>query len=219
MIISEKNIKIQVIQYLLAKKIHNIVVPEVTVGHKSLIHKQVRADIFAINGEISIYEIKSEKDTLSRLKTQLESYKQYANKVNVVIAEKFLDKLEIEDDVGIYVITNKGIKKIKKATHNKIKKDYILEYWLSNELKDFLWGYRGISKMDKKETISFMKELLNDTQLYNVTLYMLKKRYEKESNQIKDLINNQSMEFPKRGMKRNNNITPLKELPFGILMP
>ena len=61
MSLSEKEIKLKVIEYLLKKRVHDIVVPEVTVGHKSLTHKQVRADIFAINGDISIYEIKSEK--------------------------------------------------------------------------------------------------------------------------------------------------------------
>jgi hypothetical protein len=211
---AEKDIKIKVIEYLLSKKIHDVVIPEVTVGHKSLTNTQVRADIFALNGDISIYEIKSEKDTLIRLQTQLASYKQYANRVSVVVATKFLSKLDIDHDIGIYEVMPNGIKEIRPPSYHELKKDDILEYWLSNELKDFLFGYKGSSKMNKKDSIEFVKSLLSDTQIYNATLYMLKGRYKKESSYIKEF-----KKFPKRGMQFNSNVVPLKKLPFGLLTP
>ena len=64
---AENSIKIKVLEYLLKKKKHDIIVPEVTVGNKLLSNQHARADIFTINNEIAIYEIKSEKDNLSRL--------------------------------------------------------------------------------------------------------------------------------------------------------
>lgn len=214
MVMAEKDIKIKVIEYLLHKKLHDVVVPEVTLGHKSMTNTQVRADIFALNGDISIYEIKSEKDTLSRLKTQLESYQRYANRVSVVVASKFLPKLDIGESIGIYEVMSNGIREVRPPSYHKLDQDDVLEFWLSNELKDFLTGYKGASKMNKKESLEFVKSMLNDTQIYNATLHMLKGRYREESAYIKEF-----KQFPKRGMQFNSNVIPLKRTPFGVLMP
>ena len=217
---TEKDIKIKLIEFMIKKNNHDIIVPEVTVGHKSSDHKQVRSDIFAINGDISIYEIKSEKDSLQRLSNQIENYKEYANRVNIVVAEKFLPKLNLDDAIGIYSVNSRGVKEIKPAKSQNCNCENILEYWLSNELKDFLRGYKGISKLDKEELKNKIKFLLNEVQIYNATLLMLKKRYIKESNIIKNQIQNNSLEsFPKRGLSINSNTTPLKDIPFGYLMP
>lgn len=217
---TEKDIKIKLVKYLFKKDIHDIIIPEVTVGHKSNNNKQVRADLFTINRDISIYEIKSEKDSLQRLSNQIENYKEYANKITIVVAEKFLPKLDIDDYIGIYSINEKGIKEIRKAKSLNISSNNLLEYWLSNELKDFLKGYSGISKLDKEQLKSYLKNLLNEVQIYNATLYMLKQRYSKESTIIKNQINNNTLiDFPKRGLLLNNNTISLKNIPFGYLMP
>lgn len=217
---AEKEIKIKVIEYLLKKKEHDIVVPEITVGHKSKEHSQVRADIFAVNGDISIYEIKSEKDSLVRLENQLENYMAYANRVNVVVADKFLNKLNIDASIGIYTITANGIIEVREAIPRDVEKENVLDYWLSNELKDFLSGYRGVSKLSKNNLKLYIRSLLNEKQIYNATLNMLKERYLEESKDIKKSILNESLEkFPKRGLKINTNVTPLRELPFKILTP
>ncbi len=218
---SEFQIKKKLIEYLLKKDIHQIIVPEVTVGHKSGQNSSVRADIFTINGEISIYEIKSEKDSLVRLSKQIENYKIYANKVNVVIAEKFLSQLNLDDTIGIYIIKDNGnIKKVKSAVSTPIETNNILEYWLSNELKDFLRGYKGTSKLDKSNLKTYLKKLLTNSQINNTTLLMLKNRYSQESHEIKRMMDlNTLIKFPKRGLQVNNNIIPLKEIPFGLIMP
>jgi len=212
--ILEKKIKINIIEYILKKNSHEIVVPEVTIGHKSLNTLYARADIFAINGSITIYEIKSEKDTLKRLSNQLKNYTLYANQVNVVIDKKFLNKLDINNDIGIYIIENNDLKEIRKATYKNIDIDYLTQYWLSNELKDFLYGYKGISKLNKSECVTYLKNLLTYQQLYNATLYMLKNRYKEESHYIK-----KNKTLPKRNMKINSYITPLRKLSCSLLMP
>lgn len=215
MSILEKNIKLKIIDYLTKKNHHEIIVPEVTIGHKSSNTLYVRADIFALNGEIAIYEIKSEKDSLARLSNQLKNYALYANKVNLVIDKKFLNKLEdISNDIGIYIIDGEILKEVREATYKDIDEEYLTQYWLSNELKDFLYGYKGISKLTKLECIAYLKSILTKHQLYNATLYMLKNRYVSESDYI---IKNKI--FPKRNIQINSSLTSLKKLPFSVLMP
>ena len=96
---NEKDIKIQVIDWLHKNEKHAVIVPEVTLGDS--FYDRVRADVFALNGSISIYEIKSEKDTLDRLDNQIEKYTRYANKVSVIVDSKFLGKMTLPDSVGI----------------------------------------------------------------------------------------------------------------------
>ena len=211
---AEKEIKIKVINYLINKKLHDVVVPEVTVGNKLLTSLHARADIFAVNGDISIYEIKSEKDNLNRLENQLKLYKQFANRVSVVVDEKFLSKLNIDDSVGIYVVKGKGITLVKEATYRALEIDDLANYWVSQELDAFLFGCKGLSKLKKSEKLEYLKELLTKEQFYYATLYILKCRYQDESEVIKD-----TREFKKRGMNINSRITPLRKLAMSVLMP
>jgi len=210
----EKKLKIDVIEHITKHSQHDIVIPEVTVGHKSTSSSYARADIFAINGEITIYEIKSKKDTLKRLSNQLKTYINYANRVYIVIDEKFINKLSIDDKIGIYIIKNNKFILYKEATYMSIKKEFLLQYWLSNELKDFLHGYKGTSKFNKETCMKYLDSLLSDKQLYHATLYMLKNRYKIESDYIK-----KHKQLLSRGMKKNSYLTPLKKLPFEVLMP
>lgn len=52
----------------------------------------VRADIAVVNGIFKGYEIKSEQDTLARLKTQASIYSQVFDTVTLVVAERHLKK-------------------------------------------------------------------------------------------------------------------------------
>ena len=52
----------------------------------------VRADIAVVNGILKGYEIKSEKDTIARLKTQASVYSQVFDTVTLVVAERHLKK-------------------------------------------------------------------------------------------------------------------------------
>jgi hypothetical protein len=79
------------------------IVPEVFLG-------KAIADLLVVNGDIHIYEIKSKNDSLSRLEHQLIRYKQCANKVTLVVDQKFitkLDNLPIMDNVGIILVDEK----------------------------------------------------------------------------------------------------------------
>ena len=62
-----------------------------------------KADLVILNGTATVYEIKSERDSLSRLKNQLEMYRKVFAKVYVIAAERFLEEvLRVSDShVGV----------------------------------------------------------------------------------------------------------------------
>lgn len=220
----EKDIKIKVIEYLIKTEKHFIVVPEIGLGNNSANSRGLsRADIFAVNGYISIYEIKTENDTLKRLQSQLETYKKYANKVNIVIAEKFLkDIKDINEDIGIFVIgKNNKIEKLKDAAFQNIPIESYLSYWWGSELKKLFKGCKNSNLLKYQEGLEKLRNLLTDKQIENLTLFRLKERYQEESDFIKNAIKEKKYEllFPKRKYKKNIKVTPLKDIPFGVINP
>ncbi|NOU19552.1 MAG: sce7726 family protein [Bacteroidales bacterium] len=80
------------------------------------------ADFVLLNGEARIFEIKTEFDSLEKLKKQLSDYCQFANKVYIVSNHKFIAKLISEynnSTIGIIEITQQNaLKEIKIAQEN-----------------------------------------------------------------------------------------------------
>jgi len=219
----EKKIKITVIKHLVTKEKHFIVVPEIGLGNIfANTRGLVRADIFVVNGYISIYEIKSEKDSLKRLDKQIEHYKKYANYVNIVLAEKFLDKIDtIDKDVGIYALKNKSMELIRKPKFLELSLEAYLSYWWGSELKKLFRGCKGSNTLRYEEGIKKLKSTLSPEQIKNLTLFRLKERYQEESDAIKEAIATKNYDalFPKREYKKNIKVTPLKDIPFGVINP
>lgn len=62
-----------------------------------------KADLVILNGTATVYEIKSERDSLSRLRNQLEMYRKVFAKVYVIAAERFVEEiLRVSDShVGV----------------------------------------------------------------------------------------------------------------------
>jgi len=52
---------------------------------------EVRVDVAVINGHLAAYELKSERDTLRRLPTQVETYSRVFDWATLVVAERHLD--------------------------------------------------------------------------------------------------------------------------------
>ena len=65
-----------------------------------------KADVVILNGTGTVYEIKSERDSLSRLSGQIEAYSQVFATVNVIVGENHLRGLEgaLPSHVGIMVL-------------------------------------------------------------------------------------------------------------------
>lgn len=205
-----------VIKHLINKKKHDVAIPEISIGNNN-----VRSDIFALNGDITIYEIKTKSDTLTRLENQLKYYQQFANKVYVVVDKKFLDKLNINENVGIYELKSNNIKLIREATSQNISIANYLSYWWTIEYKEILRGIKGFSKITNYEDgQKALKNILSDDEIKQLTLYRLKERYKEESDEIKYALNNEhelDKIFKKRKMSKILKITPLLEIPFGQL--
>lgn len=69
-----------------------------------------RADLVVANGTLSAFEIKSRRDSLDRLKGQVETYTKLFEHVTVVCTENHLAGVEsiVTDDIGIWVVDSKG---------------------------------------------------------------------------------------------------------------
>lgn len=69
-----------------------------------------RADVVLANGKLQAFEIKSDFDSLVRLQGQLESYRAHFERVVLVVAPRFLSKVEqmAPDGVGIWVVEGEG---------------------------------------------------------------------------------------------------------------
>ncbi|MGE4307396.1 MAG: sce7726 family protein [Novosphingobium sp.] len=68
-----------------------------------------KADLVILNGTATVYEIKSERDTLARLANQIENYKRVFAKVNVIASESHVDGVlaMVPDDVGVMTLSRR----------------------------------------------------------------------------------------------------------------
>ena len=68
-----------------------------------------KADIVILNGTTTVYEIKSERDSLSRLKRQIASYREVFAKVFVIAGERHVDAVlrETASDVGVMALDSR----------------------------------------------------------------------------------------------------------------
>ncbi|MDD9709143.1 sce7726 family protein [Seohaeicola sp. SP36] len=69
-----------------------------------------KADVVVLNGTSTVYEIKSERDSLSRLPCQLEAYRRAFASVNVITSEAHAERVIsiAPEDVGILVLNRRG---------------------------------------------------------------------------------------------------------------
>lgn len=68
-----------------------------------------KADLVILNGTATVYEIKSERDSLARLANQVENYKRVFAKVNVIASEDHVEGVlaMVPDDVGVMCLTKR----------------------------------------------------------------------------------------------------------------
>ncbi len=77
-----------------------------------------KADLVILNGTSTVYEIKSERDSLARLANQVENYKRVFAKVNVIASENHIDGVmaTVPDDVGVMCLSKRyQIKTVREA--------------------------------------------------------------------------------------------------------
>lgn len=68
-----------------------------------------KADVVVLNGTSTAYEIKSERDTLSRLRNQLSNYKNVFASLNVVVSRSHLSEVleATPDEVGVITLSER----------------------------------------------------------------------------------------------------------------
>lgn len=80
-----------------------------------------KADVVILNGTSTVYEIKSERDTLGRLEKQLHEYLRVFDGVQVIAGENHISALErtLPAEVGILVLTDRfGISEYRSSRSN-----------------------------------------------------------------------------------------------------
>jgi hypothetical protein len=70
---------------------------------------ECKADLVILNGTSTAYEVKSERDSLSRLKRQVSAYAQVFAQVYVIAAENHVDEVfgTVPEDVGILLLNSR----------------------------------------------------------------------------------------------------------------
>ncbi|AQS89093.1 sce7726 family protein [Neoasaia chiangmaiensis] len=68
-----------------------------------------KADLVILNGTATVYEIKSERDSLARLANQVENYKRVFAKVNVIASKGHIENVlaTVPNDVGVMCLSKR----------------------------------------------------------------------------------------------------------------
>ena len=107
-----------------------------------------KADLVILNGVSTVYEIKSQYDSLIRLEDQINSYFQVFDYVNVITTSSQVEKIKtlIPEKTGILVLTqNNTISTIRKAKSNKenIDPDILFDSLRKNEYTKIIKTHYG----------------------------------------------------------------------------
>lgn len=160
----------------------------------------VRADIAVLKSKLLGYEIKTEKDNLNRLPSQIPAYNEVFDHVFLISGEKHLSKVvsQVPDWWGIYVIKPTKNEKFqfhcyRKARINKYKTTFgIAQLLWKDEVKDILlshYNYKASKKQTKYELYSILSEFCDAKRLGKIVVERLKLRSGWRLNQEQPLKN------------------------------
>jgi hypothetical protein len=150
-------------------------------------HGTCRADIAVVNGWLSGFEIKSDKDSLFRLENQAEVYNAVFNYITIVAGESHFPSVMdyVSDWWGIIICTKGPRGAIKFSTVRKpirnstIDPFSVAQLLWKNEIVEIL-GNRGISpkffRLQRSELYEFLCSVLNPEGLGRIVRSYLKKR-------------------------------------------
>ncbi len=105
-----------------------------------------KADIAILNGTSTVYEIKSERDSLVRIQDQVSWYRSFFAHVNVITGENHLKNVlaAVPDDVGVLLLTDRfQIATIRKSQYSpeRIRQEIIFDAIRLDEAKNILKKY------------------------------------------------------------------------------
>lgn len=164
---------------------------EVTIGKS-------KADFILINGSATVYEIKTDLDSLVRLKGQLENYYKAFSKVYVITGELHYEKVNEllkDSNVGICLLTNRNtISEKKKAVVDYGKLDYETMFRIlrKDEYEEVIFNkYKELPKTSQvkyyRECFSWFQNI-EIKEAYERMLKVLKKRNKVKIDDFKDRV-------------------------------
>lgn len=156
-----------------------------------------KADCVILNGTSTVYEIKTQFDTFSRLHSQLDDYKKAFEYVYIVVPIETLKKLEgynLDENIGIMVLNkNSTISKTRLAKSNKnyFNKETIFDILRKNEYIEIISKYYEIPSMPNTKIYTFCKRLFSelDIELIHVELVQILKKRDISDLQKKVILN------------------------------
>ncbi len=160
---NEEEIKSRLIDYLLNRSNDKEIV---LCSELPFADRNRRADLVVLQKDkIVAFEIKSQKDSLEKLESQLEDYQKSFDLVYLVLAPKHICSARniANRKVGIYTATEFGIQKLRKATPQKrLDKALLLSLLTKQQLLTFatLNDLRSATLHSKHEIIAAIKTKL-----------------------------------------------------------
>ena len=154
-----------------------------------------KADIVIFNGTSTVYEIKTELDSLNRLETQLEDYLKCFDKIYVVTTLENIKKLEnrLSEKIGLIEYTKKyTLKEHKKAESNKrnIDKESLFSLFRKNEMLNIIkkigFEIPDVHPRYLREECEKIFLKLSNEEAHNIAIEEIKKR--KIKNEQKEII-------------------------------
>jgi len=157
--------------------------------HSSL---SVRADLFAVTKDKKVItiEIKSDRDTFTRLRKQLEEYTKFSHVVYLAIDIKHLAKFlkNYPNYYGGILTYEDGQLDIYKACYQGKKIDATGILW-KQELLQFTTYFNGsFTKYNIDDLETIIKNVFTVNEWYSISEYLFVNRYLKEPLDFKDLI-------------------------------
>ena len=156
-----------------------------------------KADCVILNGTSTVYEIKTQFDTFSRLHSQLDDYKKAFEYVYIVVPIETLKKLEgynIDENIGIMVLNkNSTISKTRLAKSNKnyFNKETIFDILRKNEYIEIISKYYEIPSIPNTKIYTYCKRLFTelDIELIHAELVQILKKRDVSDLQKKVILN------------------------------
>ena len=171
-----------------------------------------RADIAAFNGNIHLLEIKSSKDSLQRLSSQVNYFLAYSEKCSLVIHSKHYPRVvkNLPKSVGLWVIEKDKIIVDRLPQKRSIEAIFLTEFWWASELKILLGKVLpGASKFPVTALRKALIELLPYETLCNWTKENLKLKFKNRSQKLVNSVLERKP-FPKWEMPSINKTYLLK---------
>ena len=159
------------------------------------------ADLVCFNGNITIYEIKTDLDSLDKLEKQIEDYKNIADKIFIVTSPKFLKKIisnNIYKEVGVVILDDKNnLSKYRESNLNiTINRKSLYKLLHKKEVSEIVdYNFNFIPDIPNTIFLKYCFDLIEDIDLIKFKKQVISKLKSRKKNNLNHIID--FMEIPK----------------------